>query len=179
MKTSTGAYPYSIMGILSAGAMLASEIVAQSRKKKVKRQNKQGNQTKKFAISNLIPFTNLNLVFAISIVARILTAVVQKVFLGMPTGSIQLNVMLVLLLLSNKQAQDHFRKRLRRWMGVRDEAVQRLNEDHGNSSPHDQSQHGNQIHLETREETNQIVEDAEVLAPIRIPNLIVVASVQD
>ena len=94
----------------------------------------------------------------------------------MPTGSIQLNAMLVLLLFSNKQAQDYFRKRLSRWMGVNVEAEQSSNEDHSNSSAshRDGSQHEHQNRFETKEEQNLIVEEAEVVAPIRIPNLILV-----
>jgi hypothetical protein len=98
--------------------MLASEIVAAIKKRKKKRKIGptksniiQGNQGKKMVISNLIPFTKLNLTFAFSALITCFIRIFQNIQIGVPNLSIQLVVMLICLLLTNPEARAHLRRK--------------------------------------------------------------------
>ena len=69
--------------------MVASEIVAQTRKPRVQATTSPNT----FVISNLIPFTNLNLIFALGIGFRVLVSALRLEPQGLPMASIQLNLM--------------------------------------------------------------------------------------
>ena len=60
-------------------------------------------------ISNLIPFTSLNLIFAFSIVISVVIRLIQTTQIGVPKLSIQIVVMLICLLFSNSKAKIHFK----------------------------------------------------------------------
>ena len=60
-------------------------------------------------ISNLIPFTSLNLIFAFSIVISVVIRLIQTTQIGVPKLSIQIVVMLICLLFSNSKAKIYFK----------------------------------------------------------------------
>ena len=70
-KDFDGVFPYTILGFFTALAMVAAEFVAKKRKRKVgsaKPILENPNQKKSLVISNLIPFTTLNVIFAFGVV---------------------------------------------------------------------------------------------------------------
>ena len=73
-------------------------------------------------ISNLIPFTRLNLIFAFSIVTSVVIRIIQTTRIGVPYLSIQIVVMLICLLLSNSKAKFQFKTKCaahrKRYMSV-------------------------------------------------------------
>ena len=99
--------------------MVLSEIIAKTKKRKISPEvlNAQSSQVSKFLISNLIPFTTLNLIFA-SIVVSAVIRTIQKTQLGIPNISIQKTVMLICLLFSNPDAKKHFKRRSAALRGV-------------------------------------------------------------
>ena len=76
------------------------------------------NQGKNMVISNLIPFTRLNLIFAFGCFINAIIRVVQRTQIGFPNLSIQIVVMLICLLFSNSEAKKHCKRRSAtlRWM---------------------------------------------------------------
>ena len=115
-KEFTGQLPFSLVVSVAAVCMLGSEIVAMVKKRKRKigqtnSNNVQGNQGKKMVISNLIPFTKLNLIFAFSALITSLIRIFQNTQIGVPNLSIQLVVMLICLLLTNPEARAHFKRK--------------------------------------------------------------------
>ena len=115
-KEFTGQLPFSLVVSVAAVCMLGSEIVAMVRKRKRKigqtnSNNVQGNQGKKMVISNLIPFTKLNLIFVFSALITSLIRIFQNTQIGVPNLSIQLVVMLICLLLTNPEARTHFKRK--------------------------------------------------------------------
>ena len=65
----------------------------------------EANQEKKMIISNLIPFTRLNLIFAFGILISAIIKVFERSQIGVPKLSIQVMVMLLCLLLTNQKAK--------------------------------------------------------------------------
>jgi hypothetical protein len=63
-------------------------------------------------ISNLIPFTRLNTIFAFSIVVSAVIKVVQSTQIGLPKLSIQITAMLLCLLFSNSEALTRAKKKV-------------------------------------------------------------------
>ena len=120
-----GAIPIIIICSVTLAAMVASEVVAQL-------QNSQGqpqtHQENTFVISNLIPFRNLNVMFAFGYLIRLVLWCFQKELLGVPMLSIQGNAMLICLLVNNDEAKKRFKKRLRKWRGNNVELEQRGND---------------------------------------------------
>ena len=96
--------------------MISSEIIAQTKTRKRKispavANTQNGNPSKNLVISNFIPFTTLNLIFAFSIVTSTIIRVIQQTQIGVPNLSIQMVVMLICLLFSNSEAKKHFTRR--------------------------------------------------------------------
>jgi hypothetical protein len=81
--------------------------------------NKKQGKTGKMVISNLIPFTKLNLIFAFGIVVAAIIKIFQRTQIGVPKMSIQIAVMLLCLLFSNSEAKTHFKKRCAKFRGVK------------------------------------------------------------
>ena len=124
-KEFTGQLPFSLVVSVAAVCMLGSEIVAMVKKRKRKigqtnSNNVQGNQGKKMVISNLIPFTKLNLTFAFSALITCIIRIFQRTQIGVPYLSIQLVVMFLCLLGTNNEAKIHFKRKSGVWRGVVD-----------------------------------------------------------
>ena len=100
--------------------MVLSEIIAKTKKRKISPEvlNAQSSQVSKFLISNLIPFTTLNLIFAFSIIVSAVIRTIQKTQLGIPNISIQITVMLICFLFSNPDAKKPFKRRSAALRGV-------------------------------------------------------------
>ena len=103
--------------------MIISELVAIMRRPKRTRptppnnSNSQKNQGKNLVIANLIPFTTLNMAFALGFVLNALIKALNPTQIGMPKLSIHVTVMMVLLVWSNSDARSHFKRRLASWRG--------------------------------------------------------------
>ena len=69
-------------------------------------------------ISNLIPFKTLNLAFAFGFVVNAIIKAFNTSQIGVPKLSIHMNVMLLLLVLSNSDARIHFKRKLAPWREV-------------------------------------------------------------
>ena len=103
-NNNSGALPLFITCLLTVGAMLASEVVAQILKPQAQNPPNQDNP---LAISNLIPFSNLNLIFALGFFVRLLLWLFKMELVGVPLLSIQFNTMLICLLLKNDEAMKY------------------------------------------------------------------------
>ena len=121
-KSNGNFYPFLAPGLAAVAAMVASEVVARARKPR-----SQTNQTNGHIISNLIPFSNLNLMFAFGILTRLLAMCIKKDLVGVPLLSIQSTVMLLSLLATNSGAKERLRKRISRWRAIRRDLEQTRN----------------------------------------------------
>ena len=113
-KKYDGNFPYIILMGITGICMVSSEIVAKTRKRKINPGSPKiasVNKGKNMVISNLIPFTRLNLIFAFSGIISAIIRVIQRTQLGVPKLSIQIVVMLICLLLSNSGAKTHFKRK--------------------------------------------------------------------
>ena len=72
---------------------------------------------KNMIISNLIPFTRLNLIFAFDFFINSIVKLFNPTQIGVPKLSIHANVMLLLLILTNCEARSHFQRKLAAWRG--------------------------------------------------------------
>ena len=102
--------------------MFSSEIFAKMKKRKRRISPAVGhtkiNLGKSLVISNFIPFTTLNLIFAFSIVISAIIKVIQQTQIGVPNLSIQMVVMQICLLYFNSEAKTHFNRRYAAFMEV-------------------------------------------------------------
>jgi hypothetical protein len=101
--------------------MVSSEIIAKRTKRKkspARMNNVKGKRGKSMVISNFFPFTNLNLIFAFSIVIFTVIKVIQTTQIGVPKLSIQIVVILLCLLLNNSEAKLLFKKRYADFRGA-------------------------------------------------------------
>ena len=122
-KEVNGALPFSILGFVTTACLICSEIIARTRKRKisltgVKSVNQ--NRSRNLVISNLIPFTKLNIIFAFGCLIMALIKVIQRTQIGIPNLSIQIVSMLLCLLFSNSEAKNHFKRRsvVFRWLDL-------------------------------------------------------------
>ena len=110
-KEFTGTFPYTILVCVTAACMFSSEICAKTRRQRISPASpSQANNSKvkKLIISNLIPFTRLNIIFAFSIFVVAMVKMIERTQTGVPKLSIQAVVMQLCLLLSNQEAKIHF-----------------------------------------------------------------------
>jgi hypothetical protein len=112
-----GASPFAILAYITTGCMISSEILAKIKKRKRRISPAMAsipdiNLVKSLVISNFIPFTTLNIIFAFSIVISAIIKVFQQKQIGVPILSIQMVVMQICLLFSNSEAKKHFKRRL-------------------------------------------------------------------
>ena len=107
-----GEFPFTVLGYLCAVAMISSEIVAKIKRKKINPARQNNTNRMSLVISNLIPFTRLNTIFAFSIVVSAVIKVVQSTQIGLPKLSIQITAMLLCLLFSNDEALTHTKKKV-------------------------------------------------------------------
>ena len=117
-KEFTGAFPFLLLTFVAAGCMVSSEIIAWKKKKKISPAQSMIIQRKKMVISNLIPFTRLNLIFAFSALVTCAIGMVWGARVGVPFLSIHIVVMLVLLLVTNKEAMAYFKRKFAGLSGV-------------------------------------------------------------
>ena len=113
--------PLAILALVTGSSLILSEIIARTRKRKIsplQPTSAHGNKGKKMVISNLIPFTKLNMTISFGVMVFTIIKLVQKTQIGMPTISIFCSLELLLLLLTNYDAKKHFRRKLAAWRGV-------------------------------------------------------------
>ena len=113
-----------IVAIFTASCMVASEIVARMRRTnrtspaQANNTNSQNKHTTNMVIANLIPFTTLNLAFAFGFVVNAFIKALNTTQMGAPKLSIHMNVMLLMLVLSNSNARNHFKRKIAIWRGL-------------------------------------------------------------
>ena len=112
-KEYDGETAYVMLAYLTSASMVASEIVAKMKKRKA-RQLTSHNCERNRLITNLIPFTNLNIIFAFSFSVNAVIHVIQDKQVGAPNLSIQVVIILACLLITNKNA----RLQLRKWLRI-------------------------------------------------------------
>ena len=117
--------------------MIISEVVAKTRKKAV--QPIPAGVVPKPLISNLIPFTSLNLTFAVGILVRILVTGLIPTVSGLPFISIQTSTVLFSLLLTNNTVI----KQIRGWCGCNQQESEQ-----DAPEQHQLEQHGKQPQIE-------------------------------
>jgi hypothetical protein len=115
-KNYDGACPFAILAYITTGCMISSEILAKTKKRKRRISPATSNTpninlVRSLVISNFIPFTTLNLIFALSIVISAIIKVFQQTQIGVPILSIQMVIMQICLLFSNYEAKKHFKRR--------------------------------------------------------------------
>ena len=82
------------------------------KKKGKKKTNDSTKDTKKkVLISNLIPFTTLNVIFAFSCVVSTVVRLIQNTQVGVPNLSVQLSTMILCLLFANSEVNQAIKKR--------------------------------------------------------------------
>ena len=109
------------LAISAAICMVASEIVARIKRKRispVQAANSNNTRGKNMVISNLIPFTNLNLIMAFNFVVGSFIKVFATTEMGVPTISINTSVTLLLLVFTNSEARSHFKRKVVAWRRV-------------------------------------------------------------
>ena len=111
-KEDNGALPFSILGFVTTACLICSEIIARTRKRKISPTGVKSNQnrSRNLVISNLIPFTKLNVIFAFGCLIMALVKVIERTQIGIPNLSIQIVSMLLCLLFSNSEAKNHFKR---------------------------------------------------------------------
>ena len=124
-KEFTGTFPFTILVCVTAACMVSSEICAKTRRQRISPASpSQANKSKvkKLIISNLIPFTRLNIIFAFSIFVIAMVKMIERTQTGVPKLSIQAVVMQLCLLLSNPEAKIHFARKFSDLTGVKNKA---------------------------------------------------------
>ena len=116
-KEFSGGTVYAFQVILTALVMLLSEIIARRKRRKVGH-NSNSDPSQNFIISNFIPFTNLNVIFAISIFVTAFIKLIEKQQRGIPKLSIQCTIILLCLLITNKEAKTYSKKKLTNTLGL-------------------------------------------------------------
>ena len=110
-KEFTGGLPFTFLVLVTAASMLGSEIIAILKKRKQVPAEARFRQGQQMVISNLIPFTKLNLIFAFGALITCIIRIFQSTQIGVPNLSIQIVVMLVCLLYSNTEARVYFKRK--------------------------------------------------------------------
>lgn len=109
-----GMNTFALIATIASVTMVVSEIVAKIKKKKIQ----PSQPAKVFVIGNMIPFTNLNIVFALSIMVRVIIDLIWNSTYGLPKIAIQITFMLMCLLLCNDDAKTYAKRRFAAWRGV-------------------------------------------------------------
>ena len=134
--------PLATVGLVSGASLALSEIIAKARKRKInplQPTNTQGSQGKNMVISNLIPFTRLNMIISFCVLVLATIKFFKLTEIGMPTISIYCSLELLLIMLTNPAARKHFRRKLAGWRGVDfvEDLEQQQQEQVGDRSPGD------------------------------------------
>ena len=108
-----------LLAIFTAISMILSEIFARMRRKRISPARSVNNNHKtNMVISNLIPFTKLNLIYAFDFVVNAIVKLFNPTQMGVPKLSLHGSMMLLLLVFSNYEARHHFKRKLAVWRGV-------------------------------------------------------------
>ena len=108
-----------LLAVFTAMSMLLSEIFARMRRKRVSPARGINNNHKtNMVISNLIPFTKLNLIYAFDFFVNAIVKLFNPTQMGVPKLSLHGSMMLLLLVLSNSEARYHFKRKVAAWRGV-------------------------------------------------------------
>jgi hypothetical protein len=115
-KEYNGARPFAMLAYITTACMISSEFFAKSKERQRQISPATTNTPsihvcKTLVISNFIPFTTLNLIFALSNVICAIIKVIQPTQIGVPNLSIQMVVMQICLLFSNSDAKKYFKRR--------------------------------------------------------------------
>ena len=111
---------FAIQGVFMAACMVLSEIIARMKMKRIspiQASNIKNNYGKNMIISNLIPFTTLNLIFALTVFINAIVKLFNPTQIGAPKLSIHGNLLLLMLVLTNSEARSHFKRKLAAWRG--------------------------------------------------------------
>ena len=152
--------PFLILAVFTAISMVLSEIFARMRRKRispVQQRNSNNTNGKNMVISNLIPFTKLNLMLAFDLFISVFIKLLNTTQMGVPKLSIHTAVMLVLLVMTNSEARRHFKRKVAGWRGVdflevvelQQQPIQRRQATHSQPTHSPKVHHPNQI-LQTR-----------------------------
>ena len=81
-KEVDGALPFSILGFFTTPCLICSEIIARTRKRKISPTGVKSNQnrSRNLVISNLIPFTKLNIIFAFGCLIMALVKAIEVIY---------------------------------------------------------------------------------------------------
>ena len=107
------------LAVFTAMSMILSEIFARTRIRIISPAPRcNNNHPTNMVISNLIPFTKLNLIYAFDFVVNAIVKLFNPTQMGVPKLSLHGSMMLLLLVLSNPGARSHFKRKLATWRGV-------------------------------------------------------------
>ena len=121
-KAFDGMFFFTILIAITLIAMVSSEIIALRMKRKVSPLpvHPKNNQSQtKLVISNLIPFTNLNVIISLSIFLATLIKLVVPTQSGVPTIAIHQTIIIICLLATNDSAKMQVKKKLSSVLGIR------------------------------------------------------------
>jgi heme/copper-type cytochrome/quinol oxidase subunit 2 len=122
-KEFTGTFPFTILVCVTVVCMISSEMCAKTRRQKISPASQvKKAKVQKRIISNLIPFTRLNIIFAFSIFVIAMLKVIERTQTGVPKLSIQAVVMQLCLLISNPEAKIHFGRKFSNLTGLKCQA---------------------------------------------------------
>ena len=109
-----------LLAVFTAMSMLLSEIFARMKRKRINpvpARSINNNHRTNMVISNLIPFTKLNLIYAVDFVLMSIVKLFNPTQMGVPKLSLHGSMMLLLLVLTNSDARSHFKRKLAAWRG--------------------------------------------------------------
>ena len=109
-KKQTGPQAFVYLAISAAICMVLSESIARIKRKKIS--PVQATNSNNMVISNLIPFTNLNLIVAYDFVIITIIKVFGPIQTGVPNISVHSSAVLLLLVITNSEARSHFKRKM-------------------------------------------------------------------
>ena len=107
-----GVFPFAIIAYSTIACMITSEVFAKLKQRKRKVTPAGETSRKQLVISNFIPFSTLNIIFATGFFISGVIRLIQRTQIGFPNISIHAVIMLLCLLGSNSAAKKHLKKRL-------------------------------------------------------------------
>ena len=104
-----------LLTVFTAISMIVSKVFARMGRKRtspVQANNITNHHKTNMIISNLIPFTTLNYIYALDLIVNAIVKLFNPTQMGLPKLSIHVSVMLLLLVLSNSEAKRHFKRKV-------------------------------------------------------------------
>ena len=137
-KKFTGMLGYVILTAITGMSMILSEIIARRMRRKVgplpQNQKKADINQKSLVISNFIPFTNLNVIIAFSLLLMVVFKLIVTTQRGIPTIAMHQTLVLICLLVTNSDAKIKAKKMIFSTLGIKTTAVtENLNTAPGNN----------------------------------------------